>query len=49
MNEADYIFEVIDYRGKSVIFTKAKWEEKKADHCELAKKTFNRMLKTRDQ
>ena len=45
MDEPDRIFEVVDYRGKSVIFAKAKWEEKKTDHFELEKKPFIECLK----
>ena len=45
MDENECIFEVIDYRGKSVVFTKAKWAEKKADHFELEKKAFIECLK----
>ena len=40
MDKRDYIFEVIDYRGKRVVFTKAKWEEKRSDHPELNKDAF---------
>lgn len=39
------IFCVDDYRGKSVIFTKKKWQEKQSDHPELHKKTFIACLK----
>lgn len=39
------IIEVADYRGKIVIFTKRKWEQKRCDHPELQKKTFLECVK----
>lgn len=38
--DGENIFSVTDFRGKIVVFTKAKWEEKRSDHPELNKKTF---------
>jgi hypothetical protein len=40
MDEPECIFKVEDYRGKVVIFTKAKWEEKRLRHPELNKAAF---------
>ncbi|MEK7576208.1 MAG: PBECR2 nuclease fold domain-containing protein [Patescibacteria group bacterium] len=45
MPQPDFIFRVTDYRGKIVIFTKAKWEEKQSDHPELHKQAFLDCLK----
>ena len=39
------VFSVIDYRGKTVVFTKKKWQEKQSDHPELHKKTFINCIK----
>ena len=39
------IFNVEDYRGKMVVFRKAKWEEKRSDHPELNKDAFIDCLK----
>ena len=39
------IFSVVDYRGKTVVFTTKKWLEKQSDHPELCKKTFINCLK----
>lgn len=39
------IFSVIDYRGKMIVFTKKKWQEKQSDHPELHKKSFINCLK----
>ncbi|MDP3764612.1 MAG: PBECR2 nuclease fold domain-containing protein [bacterium] len=39
------IFSVVDYRGKTVVFTKKKWQEKQSDHPELHKKAFINCLK----
>jgi len=36
----DPVISTIDDEGKPVIFTKAKWDEKKADHPELLDATF---------
>ena len=44
MNGND-IFCVEDYRGRKVIFTKKKWQEKQFDHPELRKETFIDCLK----
>jgi len=41
----DNIFSVVDYRGKTVVFTKKKWKEKQSDHPELRKKKFINCLK----
>ncbi len=41
----DIIFNVKDYRGKEVIFTRKKLEEKQSDHPELHKETFINCLK----
>lgn len=38
------VFSVADYRGKVVIFSRAKWEEKRFRHPELNKKTFLKCL-----
>ena len=43
--DSNDIFCVEDYRGKKVIFTKKKWQEKQSDHPELHKKTFIDCLK----
>jgi hypothetical protein len=40
MDKNEYVFATIDYRGKRVIFTKAKWTKKRFDHPELYKETF---------
>lgn len=40
MASDDVILNAVDYRGKTVIFTKQKWQEKQSDHPELHKKTF---------
>lgn len=34
------LFEVESYKGKKVVFKRAKWLGKKIDHPELGKKTF---------
>ncbi len=39
------IFSVTDYRGKFVVFKRAKWEEKRSDHPELNKEPFLNCLK----
>lgn len=41
----DDVFRVEDYRGKTVIFTRTKWEEKRSDHPELNKAAFIECLK----
>lgn len=41
----DVIFKVVDYRGKDVIFTREKLEQKQSDHPELHKKAFIECLK----
>lgn len=45
MPSDENIFCVEDYRGKIVIFSKKKWQEKQSDHPELHKKTFVRCIK----
>jgi len=40
MDAPEYIFQTTDYRGKEIIFTKAKWEEKHFRHPELNKDAF---------
>ena len=45
MPYSENIFDVTDYRGKIVIFTRKKWKEKRSDHPELDKKLFIECLK----
>ena len=45
MSNNDMIFEVEDYKGKKVIFTRKKWEQKKNDHPELQREVFIKCLK----
>jgi hypothetical protein len=40
MDAPEYIFQTTDYRGKNIVFTKAKWEEKHFRHPELNKTAF---------
>lgn len=44
-DDNENIFCLDDYRGKNVIFTKKKWQEKQFDHPELHKETFIDCLK----
>jgi len=45
MSDTENVFDVIDYRGERVIFTKKKLEEKSVSHPELLNLTFLRNLK----
>jgi hypothetical protein len=40
MDGNKYVFDATDYRGKRIVFTKAKWMKKHLDHPELHKETF---------
>jgi hypothetical protein len=41
----DHIFEIVDYTGKAVVFSKAKWEEKRSRHPELNNAAFLKRLR----
>jgi len=44
MNDDENVFDVIDYRGKKIIFTKKKLKEKSVTHSELLNTTFLKNL-----
>lgn len=45
MSEAKLVIDVEDYRGKRIIFTYRKWQEKSKGHTDLLNKIFLKNLK----